>query len=71
MIPQGQAVSRLSGYYRETAVLPPAGLGNMDVWEKYDLEEKSGAAYYLSATSVVCIKYYFKLMHQIHSRKQH
>lgn len=42
MIPQGQAVSRLSGYYRETAVLPPAGLGNMDVWEKYDLEEKSG-----------------------------
>lgn len=43
MIPQGQAVSRLSGYYRETAVLPPAGLGNMDVWEKYDLEEKSGA----------------------------
>lgn len=34
MIPQGLAVSRLSVNYTETVVLLPAGLGNMDEWEK-------------------------------------
>lgn len=40
MIPQGLAASRLSVYYTETVVLPPAGLGNMDELEKCDLGQK-------------------------------
>lgn len=59
MIPRGQAASRLSGYYRATAVLPPAGLENMDVWEKYDLVEKRRATNYISATLTFYIKYIY------------
>ena len=45
MIPQGLAASRLSVYYTETVVLPPAELGNMDELEKCDLGQKKRVKY--------------------------
>lgn len=49
MIPQGPAMSRLSVNYTETTVRPPAGLGNMDEWEKCDLGQgKEGDIIYIA-----------------------
>lgn len=55
MIPRGPAVSRLSASCTEKAVRPPAGLGNMDGWEKCDLGQKMSET--LSTLQNICTVY--------------